>query len=371
MTARLGASVGGTIGRLADAGPRPTGSVALDGAMTAVAKRLEELGLNTSKHPFPCVRWGTQAPPKLSLGTLGKVRCAAMIGSCGGSFSGLLVPYGSYVIWGMYRWAAYGVMGERGRLEAHVLVRPDGPAIQQPVPEGSLPVPHLCVGSDSAGALERGAAVSGRIDGELRAISEDAEGINLRAWKGGDRLSGGGRVVLVTAHCDTVPASPGAYDNAGGVAAVLELAELLAAGELPDGVQLLFTSGEEQHLAGSRSFVGEMRDDGKLANIGFCLNLDGTGRGRMLEAWVGPGALSERVRALLRSESVRFVSPPPPSGDHYAFWEAGVPAVMLTFDDPEILHLAEDVPDRRKTRNAAKMAGLAAAVAAEMAKGGN
>lgn len=364
-------SVEKTIERLAAGGPRPAGSEALETTLDAVEERLESLGLRTRAHEFPCVRWRVRSHPRLAIEGLGEVPCEAMIGTNEGSFSGRLELHGHYAIWGMYFWKAYTVRAEDGRLAAHVLARPDGPAIPQPVPEGSAPVPHLSVGCEWAEALDLCATTGCRAEGRVEASVDEVSSRNLRAWRGEDRLHGEGRIILVTAHCDTVPGSPGAYDNAGGVAALLGLAELLAERELPENVQLLFTSGEEQHLAGSRAFVKELDAAGKLSNVSFCLNLDGTGRGRVLEAWVGPGALAERIHPALRAEEVRFISPPPPSGDHFAFWERGIPAVMLTYNDPEILHRPEDVPDPRKARNAKRMIELAANVISEMATGGS
>ena len=363
-------SVEKTIKRVVNGGPRPVGSAALEITIAAVEESLELLGLRTCAHEFPCVRWQARSRPRLAIEGLGEVPCEAMIGSSEGSFSGCLESHGSYSIWGMYFWKAYRVRAEDGRLAAHVLARPDGPAIPQPVPMGSPSVPHLSIGGEWDEALDRCAATRCRAEGWLEASADEVSSRNLRAWKGEDRLLNG-RIILVTAHCDTVPGSPGAYDNAGGVAALLGLAELLAEGELPKGVQLLFTSGEEQHLAGSRAFVKELDAAGRLSNVTFCLNLDGTGRGQILEAWVGPGALAERIHPALRTEEVRFVSPPPPSGDHYAFWKRGIPAVMLTYNDSEILHRPEDVLDPRKTRNAERMIELATNVISEMATGGS
>jgi MFS family permease len=67
----------------------------------------------------------------------------------------------------------------------------------------------------------------------------------------------GGAVVLV-AHYDSEPTSPGASDNGVAVAALLETARALrAAGETRNDVVFLFTDGEESGLLGARAFVAE------------------------------------------------------------------------------------------------------------------
>jgi hypothetical protein len=72
------------------------------------------------------------------------------------------------------------------------------------------------------------------------------------------RLPGteGRDAVLVVAHYDSVPGSPGASDDGAAVAAMLEAARLLGAGPLPrNDVILLFSDAEEAGLLGARAFA--------------------------------------------------------------------------------------------------------------------
>jgi Peptidase family M28 len=64
--------------------------------------------------------------------------------------------------------------------------------------------------------------------------------------------------VLLAAHYDSVPAGPGASDDAASVAAVLEIARILAARPRPrHSIVLLLTDGEEAGLLGASLFVQE------------------------------------------------------------------------------------------------------------------
>ena len=91
--------------------------------------------------------------------------------------------------------------------------------------------------------------------------------------------------VVVVAHLDTVPETPGANDNASGVAVTLEAARsLLSGGPLRNDVIVLFTDGEEPAPRyGSTAFVDDHRwfDDAR-----FIVNLEALGTG-------GPSLLSE------------------------------------------------------------------------------
>ena len=69
-----------------------------------------------------------------------------------------------------------------------------------------------------------------------------------------------GRPILVSAHYDTVRGSPGADDNASGVAALLECARALSSAELAGGVEFVCFDQEEKQagggaLLGSSAFV--------------------------------------------------------------------------------------------------------------------
>lgn len=62
-------------------------------------------------------------------------------------------------------------------------------------------------------------------------------------------------IVLVGAHFDAVPNSPGADDNATGVAALLEIARILKSESMTRSVRLCFFNLEEQGMVGSSAYA--------------------------------------------------------------------------------------------------------------------
>ncbi len=78
------------------------------------------------------------------------------------------------------------------------------------------------------------------------------QGINIVAERAGTDKTAGN--ILVGAHYDTVYQSPGADDNASGVAVVLEIARLLAQ-PTPRGLQLVLFDKEETGLLGSQAYA--------------------------------------------------------------------------------------------------------------------
>ncbi|MEN6543735.1 M20/M25/M40 family metallo-hydrolase [Parvibaculum sp.] len=90
--------------------------------------------------------------------------------------------------------------------------------------------------------------------------------------------------ILIMAHYDTVPNSPGAADDTAGGASALEIvANLKAAGPRLRDVVILFTDGEEAGLLGSDAFFA---NDPLARRVGLVINLEargGGGRAMMFE----------------------------------------------------------------------------------------
>ncbi len=81
-----------------------------------------------------------------------------------------------------------------------------------------------------------------------------------------------GEVLVIAAHFDAVAGSPGAEDNGTGVAAIMEMAQLLKDQPMHRTVRLILFNLEEAGLVGSRAYVGRRVDDwneGKEKIIGM------------------------------------------------------------------------------------------------------
>lgn len=70
-----------------------------------------------------------------------------------------------------------------------------------------------------------------------------------------------GEVIVISAHFDAVPGSPGAEDDGSGVAAILEMARILKDRPMHRTVRLILFNLEEAGLVGSRAYVGRRIDD--------------------------------------------------------------------------------------------------------------
>jgi len=147
-------------------------------------------------------------------------------------------------------------------------------------------------------------------------------------------LGTGDRLLILIAHHDAVPGSPGANDNAAAVGILLHLLPRLV---VPPRlrVRLLFTAAEERGYLGARVYVREV----PLPQIAGVLSLELCGIGDSVVMWDTDGETEflRRVSGALaglglrRDESYHVVGRIPVFGsDHRAFAALGIPAYGLS-----------------------------------------
>jgi aminopeptidase YwaD len=195
----------------------------------------------------------------------------------------------------------------------------------------AVTIPVLAIsGSDGEALLEAiGRPVTVRADtGMESAVSQNVvgrQGATCHAYLG--------------AHYDSVPAGPGANDNASGVGVVLEVARV----QRTPGLCVIFFGAEELGLFGSRHHVQE----NLVGMARFMLNVDMAGRRDSAPLVIGDAGLTASI--LAATEGLGFRSgqfPPFASSDHVSFSSVGVPAVTMTSGDDDALHTPRDTFER-------------------------
>ena len=184
-----------------------------------------------------------------------------------------------------------------------------------------------------------------------------ADGTNIVAQRPGTSPTAG--TIIVAAHYDTVPGSPGADDNASGVATLLEIARIFSNLSTPQTLKLVFFDAEEVGLRGSLAFTANKAN---LANLSGVVVMDMIGfgcytpgcqkyppglpvftqrdRGDFL-AVVGDAEHLQLLNAFSQSNATLPVItlPIPLKGlftpdvlrsDHAPFWYQGIGAVLVT-----------------------------------------
>jgi hypothetical protein len=215
-----------------------------------------------------------------------------------------------------------------------------------------------------------------------------------------------GEIIVVGAHYDSVLGSPGANDNGSGVAALLELARLLAGQELARTVRFVAFVNEEPpfyytpemgslvHARAAKARGDDIRAMLSLETIGHYSDEPGSQQYPFPLRWFYPdtanfigfvGNLSSRklVRSALGtfrrhasfpSEGAAVPEQIPGVGwsDHWSFWQAGYRAIMVTdtaFYRYAHYHTERDTPEKvdyeRTARVVAGLAGMIAELASE------
>jgi Zn-dependent M28 family amino/carboxypeptidase len=192
-----------------------------------------------------------------------------------------------------------------------------------------------------------------------------------------------GPLVLLGAHYDSVPRTPGADDNASAVAVCLECARLIELHDAGPAMIVLFNR-EEDGMLGSGEFAASLarRPDWNIKEahilemVGYCDRTPGSQR---LPPGLPPlfapdtgdflALLSNRGSNGIAEELLRLAARCVPEfpvlalktyfgieqmlkdlkrSDHAPLWQAGIPSVMWTdtanFRNPHY-HLASDTPD--------------------------
>jgi hypothetical protein len=111
--------------------------------------------------------------------------------------------------------------------------------------------------------------------------------------------------LVLMAHYDSVPGSPGAADDAAGVASILEVVRAIKAqGTAERDIILLITDGEEAGLLGAQAYFDQ---DPQASRIGMLINLESRGGGGRVQMFQTGPQNGEMVK-LFKANSVRPVS---------------------------------------------------------------
>ncbi len=204
---------------------------------------------------------------------------------------------------------------------------------------------------------------------------------NIIAEKKGDQ--GSKKVIIIGAHYDTVIGTPGADDNASGVAVLLELARLTLKNTFKNRVQFVAFTLEEVPFyktgrMGSRVYARALREKGEevlgmicLESVGYYSNKEKSQnfpyfffrwfypeRGNFITVVgnIKSRGLAKRIATGLRKNHAlpveTFIGPTFIPGvtwsDHYSFWREDYRAVMLTdtafYRNPNY-HVGSDIPE--------------------------
>lgn len=207
------------------------------------------------------------------------------------------------------------------------------------------------------GVIERILAQPGPLHLRLDCAKYPATARNIVARQPGVRPADApARRVALMAHFDTRINTPGALDNAGGVAVLLALAEGLAGKALPFDLEFIAFDGEEYLPIGDDEYV-RRAGEASFTDISLAINMDGAGYiggQNTVAAFNMPPELTGRIEAVVtRRPAMQWVEPWPQS-NHSTFALRGAPA--LAFSSAGAFNLAHFQADAFEQVSVAKLA---------------
>jgi aminopeptidase YwaD len=348
-------------------------------AVEYIASELKSYGLAVDLFEVPVMGWELDGPPAFELITPTRqaIECAPFIFSGStppGGLEGSLHYVGLTLAAGGFEWEKYAVVDDQGQWKAFVIGRPDGPAITQVGPPAGLagaadvPLytwPACVIGADDLKRVEafrmRGDEIRVRYQCHSR-FKPDSTSYTVRGQIVGRRRPQ--EIVILGSHHDSQGAigfpsgidSPGANDNASGVAIFLELARHYATHSPSRTLWFCVFGGEERNLMMSREFARRLVDTGELASVVAYIGVDQAAYGdifRLLSSADEPH-LSPRInmqsilgpiaKEMRLSERFNTFGPAPlhAASDHWPFYYAGVPSFLTGWHPFTGYHRSED-----------------------------
>ena len=209
---------------------------------------------------------------------------------------------------------------------------------------GTSDIPAVAIVPEQAEPLER--AIDSGTNTDVEVINPNQEArVSRNVIAEFENGIDGDQVLVIGAHYDTTPNSPGANDNGTGVAVVLALAEELADDQLPFDLRLVLFGAEETGLNGSFHYVHTLAN-AERSRILAMLNIDSVGTGNI--AAIATGTMLNVARDVAESLGIEL---PVRRGlgtlgsDHLPFQYAGVDVLALYADDLSYINTPVDTVD--------------------------
>ncbi|MFD0657650.1 M20/M25/M40 family metallo-hydrolase [Thermocatellispora tengchongensis] len=271
--------------RIADAsgGNRAAGTAGYDRSAEYVAERLRAAGYQVALQRFAFPYFRETGRPTLTSGTEGHLASTVEFSGSGdvrgralrvaehgcepGDYRGFRQGQVALVRRGTCEFSVKTRYAQAAGARAVILVNNEAK-----VPKATLGKPGVARVPVVGVAQKTGAKLAGdRVRVQVRAESGTRTTYNVIAETPQGRAD---QVVMLGAHLDSVPVGPGINDNGSGSAALLEVAEkLAAAGQPHNKVRFAWWGAEELGLLGSKHYVSHLGEAARKA-IALYLNFD-------------------------------------------------------------------------------------------------
>lgn len=195
--------------------------------------------------------------------------------------------------------------------------------VEQPAIQGA------CIHcTDAIRIVEEGASRA-RLTLSQRKVTRTSRNVRVRI-EGTDRAE---EILTLTAHFDSVPAGPGAYDNMAGAAIIMELCRYFAANRPRRTLEFIWFGAEEKGLKGSLAYVEAHREELKRHRFNMNVDLAGQLVGGTVIGLTGDASICSMLSWLAHEAGMGtgFVNGIWGSDSNTFAWN-GIPAMTLNRD---------------------------------------
>ncbi len=331
-------------------GERPGGSPACARAEAYIQSQFAGYGWQVERQPFGCPSWedcattlllnGRKLPAAANayapscdalgaavpLGTLAELESADLNGRIAVLYGALIAAPLSPKSWFLKSELDDRIIQllEEGRPQALITVQHIGGGRERLIEDWEFVIPSATVTAETGREIIQ--AADAQLHLQIDSHRAPGETANIVGRAGSHRK----RVVLC-AHHDTKIDTPGACDNASGVAVLLALAEVLDKSAYPFTLELVSFTNEEYMPIGDDEYLRLGGDD--LSDVIACINTDGVGQllaPDSITAISSAPAFESALKALAATRHDLVWADPWPESNHSTFSFRGVSSVAFT-----------------------------------------
>lgn len=203
--------------------------------------------------------------------------------------------------------------------------------------------------------------------------AEKYEGKNIIATLHGEDNS----IVIISAHYDSYPTSPGADDDGSGIACLLMAAKIMSKYYFRHTIKFVAFSGEEQGMLGSKAYVSYLYEKGEdiiadlnVDTVGHAVSAEGGSLIRVItdeaSLWITDIAEEMSIKHNIGLSLYRHGNFP--AGDHQPFIDYGYEAVFFVeYEFNTNMHTPNDTVEHINKSYLGKVCKLILATLAEIA----
>ena len=172
-----------------------------------------------------------------------------------------------------------------------------------------------------------------KLSGEKIELAFAAKRTSKKAYNAVARKKGEGKGrIILCAHIDTKKNTPGALDNATGVAVLMALADQLRDYKGPNDIEIVAFNGEDYYsVPGQMLYIHQ--NNGMFNDVKMVINIDGVGHKDSKSALsfynLSDSDIGKVMRTINDYESI-VQGEPWYEGDHSMFVQKGIPCIAIT-----------------------------------------